>query len=332
MLLANNVYSKAAAVWLPLNLFGLRLIPHIADGVDGDKGFGIHLTDVVHQLLVLVFVNDGDHLHFRRLVVSTDDLIQRCTAVQRVQNIINDIIQIFGNDANSALDIDTENEMIHDHTAKVCTQQAENDSLAIIAKCGGQSHGNTGIGHCLTQINSQVFVQDLCDDVQATGRCVPGEQNCQTDAYHQNIADHIQQRILGDGLEVGEDPFKDTHDQRHQNGAVDRLGAKLRTNENEANDQKTYVHDQGDGGNRERNEVAQHHSQSGTAAHGNVAWQHKEEYSCGDDGGAYRDDGKLLDGIADFHVSNLFCYVELQLLYITFHECKVVIFTSLYVL
>ena len=60
--------------------------------------------------------------------------------------------------------------------------------------------------------------------------------------------------------------------------------------------------------------------------------QHKEEYGCGDNSSAHRDDGKLLDCIADFYVSNLFCYVKLQLLYITFHECKVVIFTSLYVL
>ena len=91
----------------------------------------------VNELLVLVLVNDGDHLHLGRLIISTDDLIQRCSAMESVQNIINDIIQIFGNDTNSALDVDTENEMIHDHTTEVCTQQAENDGLAVMAQCGG---------------------------------------------------------------------------------------------------------------------------------------------------------------------------------------------------
>ena len=83
--------AKRQPIRLPLNLFDFRLIPHIADGIDGDKGFGICLTDVVHQALVLVLIHDGDHLHLGRLIISTDDLIQCCTAVQSVQNIINDV-------------------------------------------------------------------------------------------------------------------------------------------------------------------------------------------------------------------------------------------------
>ena len=126
------------------SLFGnLGLIADLVDGVDRQECLGIIFADIVHQKAVLVLVNDGDHLHLGRLIISTDDLIQCCTAMQSVQNIINDVIQVFGNDANSALDIDTENEMIHDHTTEVCTQQAENDGLAVIAQCGGQSHGNT---------------------------------------------------------------------------------------------------------------------------------------------------------------------------------------------
>ena len=68
-------------------LFYFGLVTHVADGIDRYKGLGIYLADVVHQLLVLVLVNDGDHLHLGRLIISTDDLIQRSTGVQGVQNI-----------------------------------------------------------------------------------------------------------------------------------------------------------------------------------------------------------------------------------------------------
>ena len=142
--------AKRQPLRLPLNLFDFRLIPHIADGIDGDKDFGIYLADVVRQLLVLVLVNDGDHLHLGRLTISTDDLIQRCSAVESVQNIINDVIQVFGNDANSALDVYAKDEVIYQHTAEVCTQQAENDGLAVIAQCGRQSHCGTGICYRLS--------------------------------------------------------------------------------------------------------------------------------------------------------------------------------------
>ena len=51
-------------------LFYFGLVTHVADGIDRYKGLGIYLADVVHQLLVLVLVNDGDHLHLGRLVVA----------------------------------------------------------------------------------------------------------------------------------------------------------------------------------------------------------------------------------------------------------------------
>ena len=69
-------------------------------------------------------------------------------------------------------------------------------------------------------------------------RIISGKQNGQTHTDYKDIADHIQQRILGNGLEVGEDPFKDTHDKRHQYGAVDGLGTKLRSDQDKADDQQ----------------------------------------------------------------------------------------------
>ena len=68
-------------------LFYFGLVTHVADGIDRYKGLGIYLADVVHQLLVLGVVYDGYHFHFGLLVVGTDDLIQRSTGVQGVQNI-----------------------------------------------------------------------------------------------------------------------------------------------------------------------------------------------------------------------------------------------------
>ena len=300
-------------------LFFFGLVTHVADGIDRYKGLGIYLADVVHQLLVLVFVYDGDHFHFRLLVVSTDDLVQRSTGVQGVQNIINDVVQILRDHADAALDVDTKDEVIYQHTAEVRSQQAKDNCLTIVAKSGRQGHGNTGIGHSLSQIHSQILVHDFRHDIQTAGRSISREQNGQAHTDYQNIADHIQQRILGDGLEVGEEPFKDTHDHRHQYGAIDGLGAKLWSNQDEADDQQSHVHNQGDGGNRKGNEIAQHHGKGGTATYRNMAWQHEEENSSCDDGCTNRNDSKLFDGIADFRGINLFIF-GVTLYYTTFSE------------
>ena len=53
----------------------LRLIPHIADRIHRNECFRIDLSDIVHELLILIFVHDGDHFHTRCPVISTDYLV-----------------------------------------------------------------------------------------------------------------------------------------------------------------------------------------------------------------------------------------------------------------
>ena len=70
----------------------LRLIPHIADRVHGDERFGINLSDIVHQCFVLLLVNNRNDFLMYYVVIRTDGLIQTCTAVQLMQDVVNNII------------------------------------------------------------------------------------------------------------------------------------------------------------------------------------------------------------------------------------------------
>ena len=132
-----------------------------------------------------------------------------------------------------------------------------------------------------------------------------GEEDGQADAYHQNVADHIQQRILGDGLEIGEDQLVQAHDQGHQNGAIDGFNTEFRAYQQKADDQKKNVHDQGDGGHAQRNEVTEHHGKSRAAAYADMAGQHEEKYGGGNNDGTEGYDGKFFEGIAQLHRSHL---------------------------
>ena len=225
--------------------------------------------------------------------------------MQIVQNKRNDLVQLLGDHADPALDVEAENEMIHHDAAKVGAQNAEHHRFGIVAQRGSQSHRDTGNGHGFSHIHLQILVHDFCHNIQATGGGILGEQNGKTHAHQQNIADHIQQRILGNGLKIRKQQFKYTQNQRHQHGAIYRFDAKFRPHQQKADDQQTDIHDHGNGGNRQRNKVAQHHSQRSAAAHGNMAGQHKKVHRRRHDHRADCKQRKLSQGFSNFHGEDL---------------------------
>ena len=62
------------------------LIAHVRYIVDGDEGQRVFPADVVHQLLVFIFVDNGDDLVVSFHIISTDGLVDRGTAVQILNN------------------------------------------------------------------------------------------------------------------------------------------------------------------------------------------------------------------------------------------------------
>ena len=73
-------------------LFDFWLITNLIDGINGNEGFGVHFADIIHKLLILLLIDNGNDLFVHHILVGTNGLIQRGTAVNLVKNIMNDII------------------------------------------------------------------------------------------------------------------------------------------------------------------------------------------------------------------------------------------------
>ena len=73
-------------------LFDFWLITDLIDRIHGNKRFGVHFADIVHQLLILLLIDNGNDLFAHHILVGTNGLIQRGTAVNLVKDIVHDII------------------------------------------------------------------------------------------------------------------------------------------------------------------------------------------------------------------------------------------------
>ena len=227
-----------------------------------------------------------------------------------MENKVHDLIQFGRDNADAALQIHTENKMIHHEAAQVSTQHTDHNDFLIIHQCRTKSNQHTGHRHCLAQFHPQELIHHLCHDIQAAGRGIAAEQNRQTDTHHKDITQYIQERVFRNGLLIGEDMLIDTQKHRHQNGTVNCLYTKLRTNQQESQNQKPHIQDECNSGHRKRDEVTDDHSQSCTTAHRHMAGKHEEEYRCGDNQSAYGNDKKFFDIAFIEHGNDLFFYAN----------------------
>lgn len=107
-------------------------VADFANGINGDEGLGVCLMHVVHQLAVFLFVHDGDDLGADALVIGAHSLVEAGTAVQVMEDEIHDFIGLGRQDAHPALDIQTEDKMIHHNAAKVGTHDADYHNFDIV--------------------------------------------------------------------------------------------------------------------------------------------------------------------------------------------------------
>ena len=176
-----------------LSFFGL--VAYLVYRVNGNKCLGIGLFHEVHKPSVFLTVNNGDDLAAGLIIVSADDLIKRGTAVQLVQDEIGDLVELWGDNAHAALDINSENEVIDDYARKISGNNAEDHSLCIVANGGGKSHRNSRKGARAAQIHVQIFIHYLRNDIKPAGGCIAGEKYGHGNAAKQYVCQHVQHLI-----------------------------------------------------------------------------------------------------------------------------------------
>ncbi len=273
-----------------------RLIGNFVYRIDRNKRRRVGFLYIVHQLFIFLIIHNRDDFAAYDVVISTDRIVEGRAAVEVVQDELCDFLGFLGEDADAALDVQPEDEVVNDHAAEIRTDQADHDGFFIVAKGGRQRDDHAGDGHRLSEIHAEVAVHDFCDDVQTAGGCVAGKEERKTDADDENVADHIQKRITGERLEIREHDFKHTYDCGHEDGSVDGFSAEFGTDQEESDNQEDDIQQKGNGGDGQGNEIADDERKSGAAADGDVARDHEEIHGGGDNGGADRDDEKFAYG------------------------------------
>jgi len=278
-----------------ISLF-FRLIRNFVYRIDRDERRRVGFPDVVHQSFILLFVHNRDDLAADNIIVGTCCIVKRGTAVKVVQDELRDFLHLRGENAHAAFQVQTEDKVIHDHTAEIGTDQADDDRLFVVTDRGRQRDDQSGNGHRLSEVHPEITVHDFCDNVQSSGRGIAREEERKTDADHKDIANHIQKRVAGEGLEIRKHDFKNTHDRGHEKRAVNGFRAEFGADQKKSDDKEDDVQQEGDRGDRQRNEIADDHRKGSAAADGDVTREHEEIHGGGDDGGAEGDDEKFADG------------------------------------
>ena len=130
-------------------------------------------------------------------VVGADGFVDRGAAVQVVDDELAERFLLFGDDADAALFVVVKNEMVQNNAVEIRAEDAQHHGLLVVDQRCRQRHAHAGQRHGPAQLHAQVFVQDLCHDIQPAGRRVAVEQDAQADADHQNVAQHVQLLAAG---------------------------------------------------------------------------------------------------------------------------------------
>ena len=100
----------------------LRLIPHIRYIINRDKRFRVLLVYKLHQLLIFTFIYDGDDLTAFFHVIGSDGFVDRCAAVQVVNDKLPQLLLLLRDNADAPFDVMIKNKMIQNDSVKIRSQ------------------------------------------------------------------------------------------------------------------------------------------------------------------------------------------------------------------
>ncbi len=197
--------------------------------------------------------------------------------MELVEQIVDDRLRVLLRDyADAALDVETEDESVNDHTAAICTENAEHDGFGVVADRGREGDHQARDRNCSSELHLEVLVHDLRDDVESARRGVDGKQNCHCKTDDEEVADHIEEGILGQRLEIGENDLKYAKGSGHEDGGIDRFCSEFGSNEQKSHRQKDDIQRKRDHRDGQGDEVREHHCKCRSASDGKMRGKHKE--------------------------------------------------------
>ena len=100
-------------------------------------------------------------------VVGTDGFVDRCTAVQIMDDKLAQFFFFLCDDADTPLDVMVKNKMIQNDSVKLRSQNTQNYCLFIVDKCRGKCHAHTGKRHGFSKFHVEILIHDLRYDIQS---------------------------------------------------------------------------------------------------------------------------------------------------------------------
>ena len=200
--------------------------------------------------------------------------------MELLQDEIPDLVALLRYDAYPALDALVEDEMIQHDAVQVGTQNAQHHGFAVIEEGGGKSDAHAGGGHGLSQLDVQIFVHDLRHDIQAAGGGVPVEQNRQAHADGEDIADHIQGHVPGEGGIIRQKLLEQPDEKGQKNRGIHGFCAELPAAGEKSHQEKGHIQRHRELGHAEGQHIGQKDGQTGDTADRAVARHQKEEHGC----------------------------------------------------
>ena len=90
--------------------------------IHGNKSFRILVVHIIHQPLILTLIHDRNDLTVLFHVIGSDGFINRRSAVQIVDNKVPKLLFLLRDDADPALDVVIEDEMIQNDSVQISPQ------------------------------------------------------------------------------------------------------------------------------------------------------------------------------------------------------------------
>ena len=142
-----------------------------------DKGFDLIVADESHDAGELILRQQGLDLRMFLAAITALNLIQGAPANEFLHDILAYPFGFFRDDADTLALIKRGCEIIDSEAVDPRTDDTDDYHTEIIDEESRAADDHTADGNRRTDIEMEVFIDDLTEDVQATGRSVDAEHN-----------------------------------------------------------------------------------------------------------------------------------------------------------
>ncbi len=234
----------------------------LADVACRGEGFYFLVLHPSQDLAELIFVEE--HLEFDGLLagIAAGDLVEGAAAVEFLDDVFADALIVFGDDAEALVVVEGGGEVVDHEAVDPGADEADDDHAEGVDSEGGAADDGAGHRDGGTDVEVQVFVDNLGQDVESTSGSVDAEHQGLGGTEQQHEAAEVKPGVAHNGVVIDdtivrrqdiftsgilgiprEHPGPEVGEGTEDKGGEDRLETKLAVDEDEGEDEQDDVDD-----------------------------------------------------------------------------------------